>query len=107
MNIAAHRLSSKEFGHLSTEISFNIASWRALGVEILQIKAPDGEPDEITVSRITRILRSLKKKEFIKLFVTREEFENESAAAEYLLNKHPQLSDVLKSDTEEYFIIKL
>ena len=107
MNIATHRISSKEFGQLSTEISFNIASWRALGTDILQIKAPDGELDTITVSRITRILRSLKKKEFLKLFVTKKDFENESPAAEYLLNKHPELSDVIRSDREEYFIIKL
>ena len=102
-----YRITSSDYGHLNTEITFNIASSRALGAKLLQIKASTDSFDAITESRISRILRALKKKGFISLFASSKDYENTTAEIEYLVNKHPELQQSFISDTDTYFIVKL
>ena len=106
MNILTTKLTEEDYSKLLTEISFNISSARALGKEILIINAFDDKFNAITSSRIIRILRLLKKNNFVNLFVSKKEYENESATAEYLKNKYPELQNYLYNE-KDYFIVKI
>ena len=107
MNLKIHSISSFNFGHLNTEITFNIASARAQGAELVVLKSNQKSFEAITSSRIERILRTLKKRDFIVLFASSEDFKQESPVAQYVLNKHPDISELLAVNESTYYIVKL
>ena len=85
---------------------FNISSARSLSYDLLMLRYPK-EPDALTVSRTERILKSLKKKNFLQYFVTKELWQDESEEAEYLYNKFPSVKEHIPNNSEVFFVIRL
>lgn len=108
MNILTNELTGRTRNLLLTEIMFLVASARSMGADLikLKIKREEGEPvSEKELAEITRILRSLKRCKMIQLFVSSDEFENNTTEIEYLLNKYPALPKELNDSF--CFVIKL
>ena len=106
MKLLTYSLESTEYKHLVTEIMFNISSARSLGYDLLLLNYAN-EPSILTVSRSSRILKSLKKKSFIQYLVTSEQCNEKSEEAEYLYNKFPNITDCIPNGSDSFFIIKL
>ena len=107
MQLLTYALESTEYRHLVTEIMFNISSARSLSFDLLMLKFNTDTPEELTVSRTERILKSLKKKEFIQYLVTSEQCKEGSEEAEYLYNKFPSVKEHIPNNSEVFFVIRL
>ncbi len=84
-------LKSESQGDLRTELLFNIASERASGVQLLRFFVNFEDNSQKIYSSVMRILRSLKSRGAIQLYACREDFENNTREAEYLINKYSEI----------------
>ena len=108
MNIVTNELTGHTRDLLTTEILFFIASARATNSDLIKIKIKSDDTNPITeqkISEINGILKSVKRRKLIQLFVTSEQFESQSTEIAYLLNKYPDLPQELGDDY--YIILKL
>ena len=109
MEILTNKLTGSTPDLLVTEIMFYIASAKSLGKDLLRLTL-DKTVDDAAYSKrllsVARILKSVKRKKTIQLFVTNADFEAENTEIEYLLNKYPALLEII-SNAEDSFIIKL
>lgn len=108
MNIATNELTGRTRDLLVTEIMYFITSARAVNIDLIKLKIKNEENDPISekkLEEITRILKSVKRRKMIQLFVTTADFQTQTTEIEYLLNKYPELPQMLGEDY--YFIVKL
>ena len=108
MNIQTNELTGHTRDLLLTEAMFFVASARSVNADLikLKIKREENKPvSEKELAQITRILRSLKRRKLIQLFVTPDEFQSHTTEIEYLLNIYPKLPIELGDDY--HFVIKL
>ena len=106
-------LASIERTSIDTELMYEIATARADGVELLRIfisSDPTDErraPHKISANLIRR-LKILKESGLIQLYADKRDFSVMSTQAHFLINKYPQLFDVMPSDEgNEYFYVKI
>ena len=105
MKFKSHEISAKTQANIGTELSFEVASARAQGIEILRFDISDSEKEKLAVYAEKK-LRALKRCGRIQLFILASELINESTEAEYLKNKYPQICDIA-GDCEFSYIIKI
>ena len=107
MKIFTYQPSAVEYRQLKIEIMYNISSARALGYELLKIAiAVDGDSEKRT-SRTERIIKALKKLDFVKYIVTPEHIEKGSEEYEYLINKFPEAAGEVSAEGEIIYVIRL
>ena len=90
---------------IETEIMFSVASARAQGMEILKIDFSANDGDGVA-STVAKQLRALKKEGRIQLFVSTDAIHGSSTEAQYLVNKYPNIADILKEE-EKAIIVKI
>ncbi len=108
MDITEYELVGKNSKLLNTEILFHITSAKVLGKTLLRLGVKevfDGTREERRVKSITDILKSLKRRGLIQLFVFSSELKNSSTETEYLENVYPEIKNI--NTDERFFIIKL
>jgi len=108
MNIETYELTGKTTDLLTTEIMFFIASARAVKMDLVRLNIKKCFTDEREAKRvgaIIKVLKSIKRRGIIQLFIFSNEMENHSTESEYLENKYPELSKI--SMAEEFFLLKL
>ena len=93
MNCKSFSVEYMSTDRLMTELRFDLASARALGFELVRF-VPASEDSKVRARLRTSIivrLRTLKKEGVVQFFASEKDFEEESTAAVYLLNKYPEL----------------
>lgn len=108
MNIVTNELTGHTHDLLLTEIMFFVVSAKSVNTDLIKLKIKreeDAPISEKTLSDAVKILKSLKRRKLIQLFVTPVDFETPSTETAYLLNKYSTLPQELGDDTQ--FIIKL
>lgn len=110
MNITTYEITGKNADHITTEIMFFITSAKTLGYDIIKLNVKSIESKELNEKRKTvsdKILKSLKKKGMIQLYISASDFESTSTEYVYLVNKYPDLKLSLQSDEKTSFILKM
>ena len=102
MRIFSHTLESLAADQIETEVRFVIASARATSNSLIHLTA-EGEIDGKIYTDLQKLLKLIKKQGKIDFFASKEDFSDHSAKASYLMNKFPEVSDVIHSD--HFFII--
>lgn len=108
MNIVTSELTGKTSRLLTTEIMFFIVSARSMNKELLKLKIKKEENESVSekeIAAISKILKSVKRKNLIQFFVASTDFGAQSTEIEYLMNKYPTL--VKEQVDEVYFIVKI
>ena len=105
MRIFTHLLESTVSEQTDTEIRFVIASARALDKELINFKIKNEAEDNLKLIFIKH-LKAVKKQGKIDFFATKEDFAEHKAEASYLINKFPEVSDII-STGDFGFIVKL
>lgn len=110
MNYSRIKLRERNYTALLTEIMFTVASERAVGTELirLEIPSPKDKNDTKAYPAVTRILKSVKKKGIIQLYVPKEDLPEATTEAEYMMNKYESIiSDDPCSEDGRYIYIKI
>ena len=108
MNIVTNELTGKTSKLLVTEIMFFIVSARSMNKDLIKFKIKKEEKESVSekeISAVSKILRSVKRKNLIQFFVATTDFSTQSTEIEYLLNKYPSL--IKEKEEDVYFIVKL
>ncbi len=103
MNIYGYTIKSEKQDNLFTEIVYNIASAKALQYEIVQFTFKS----DSMIAKIARIMKKAKQDGIIDLYVLSSEPEKFNTEIEYLVNKFPELNDVLNRNNDLYCILKI
>ena len=89
-----------------TEITYEVASARADGIELMcfTIKVDDAEElsDRRVSSAVTKVLKGLKEKGLIQFFATPSDFKRGSTEASFLINKYPTFFDNLPRECDGF-----
>ena len=108
MNIVTNELTAHTHNLILTEIMFFVVSAKTVKSDLIRLKIKreqDASISEKAFTETVKILKSLKRRKLIQLFVTPADFETRSTETAYLLNKYPTLPEEFGDDTQ--FIIKL
>ena len=108
MNIKTKFLFGIDSSQLFTEISFIIASCVSVGDDLVLLKISDKLEEGKETRRcdaISRILKAMKKKGKIQLYINVSELDSHLTEVEYLKNKYPDITE-LKQE-ENSFLLKL
>ncbi len=102
-------LSGSGLADLDTEIRFNIANARAESAEIVRLSLALGANEHDNMRKencLIKILRSMMRAGLIQFYVSDEDFEEGSTAAEFMLNKYSRF--ISGSPTGyRYFYVKM
>lgn len=97
MRIFTHTLESKIPAQIATELRFVIASARASGNELISITTETDQDGRIH-SALQKNLKTMKKEGRIDFFAGKEAFSKSTAEASYLINKFPQITELIETD---------
>ena len=107
MGIKTEILTGSNSGQLKTEIMFFVASARSRGAELFRIKIKplfDEDREARRQDSVARILRTLKQRGVIQLFVHSSKFDSSSTEIEYLKNKYPNITKI--ENDGFFFLVK-
>lgn len=110
MNIINYEITGKNADQITTEIMFFVTSAKTLNYDLitLSLKSIENkELDEKRKSLADKILKSVKKKGIIQLYISCLDFESTSTEAVYLKNKYPDLILSPTNANENSFILKI
>ena len=103
-------LRERSYKFLYNEILFALASERCDGVELVRLEPvlTDGKLDTKIYNQLMRIAKIIKNKKVIQFYANSDSFKNNTAEAEYLMNKYPELISAEGVTLGEgYILIKL
>ena len=103
MKFKFNEIKAKTKVGLETEVIFEIASARALGIELLRLDITSDDKERLA-GYAEKKLRSLKRLGRIQLFVLASDIKNNSTEAEYLKNKYPSIGDLIGNFEFSYFV---
>ena len=106
MNFCTEKIEYDKLKDVTTEILFKVASARAAGNNVIRfdIDSKSAKP----LNALVRVLRGMKKRGAIQLFITQDGFKSGSTEAQYILNVHPELSCELPTfDDGAFVVVKL
>ncbi len=109
MIFSSYKLDGENAEELNTEIRFIIAISRQDGNELLRltfVPAQSGSAQKRTGATVRRLLNTMRQNGLIQFVCTREDIEEKSVAAEFLINKYPEFVTE-PIDEYEYVYIKL
>ena len=104
MKISSVKLNSPTLQQLRTDILYSIASFRAQGMELVELIVSDTAKEKLENGTL-KVLKEQKKQGSIRAYALAREISGESCEAEYLLNKYPDLS--LYNEKENSIIVLL
>lgn len=110
MNIITYEITGKNADQITTEIIFFLTSAKTLGYDLIKLNMKSIENRELNEKRKAlseKILKSVKRRGMIQLFISSVDFENTSTESIYLCNKYPDLKLTMQGDGEDSFILKL
>jgi hypothetical protein len=112
MKYITHNISSSEIISAETEITFDIATDRINGAELVCFGVSKPEDEKISkklVGAVFRLLKKLKGEKKIQFYATDDSFSSNATEAQYLYNKYPeQMDNRVPSDSlVEYIYVKL
>ena len=110
MNIITYEIKGKNSDQITTEIIFFVTSAKTLEYDLIKLNLKlieNRELDEKRKALSDKILKSIKRRGMIQLYISAADFESTSTEAIYLGNKYPDLKLSLKDDGEYSFILKL
>lgn len=102
MKINKYNLSVYEKDKLHTEILFNLASAKAEEAEIVFFSY---QCDADALLQLEKIFKSLKQSQKIDFYI-RSSGLYSTTEGSYLLNKYPEISELVRED-EPFYIVKL
>ena len=106
MNFAIKEIEYKSSAVLELDMKFEIASARASGNSLLVIALTNSDSAETFYKAALRILRPMKKKGFIQLFLNRNEFCDQlKTETAYVNNMYPDFASRLDMD-KNFVLIK-
>jgi len=105
MRIFTHTLESKMPDQIATELRFIVASARASGKELILITLRADQDARIQAS-LQKNLKAIKKEGRIDFFAGKDAFTKSTAEASYLINKFPQITEIIETD-DFILIIKI
>ena len=98
MNIYKHTITSLLYKDAETETVFIIAVARAGGASCVKFVFTD-ESGRVEPA-VRKALRSLKRRGSIQMLAGREDFENRTTEAEFLLNKFPGIEEADENEND-------
>ena len=105
MNIYIHTVASRLYVDAETETVFIIAVARADGASCVKFRFD--EESERVVPAVRKALRALKRRGSIQMLAGREDFDEMTTEAEFLLNKFPEIEGELALDASKFLYAKL
>lgn len=102
MNIKKIELAGTDLESLRTELLYLLASSKVSGFEIVELVLYENNLK--SMNNLKKLLKEKKKEGKIQLFVSEEDFKNETTEVVYLLNKYPNIVTDIKVGG---FIVKL
>ena len=99
MKISVHTIANFSQEQVRTEIRFCIASARAVGNDLVCLKHNfKDESAGKLASLVIKNLKAIKKEGKLDFFADKEAFDNLRAEASYLINKFPEVVDIVTED---------
>ena len=105
MNIYIHTMASRLYREAETETVFIIAVARADGASC--VKFTFSEDSERVEPAVRKALRALKRRGSIQMLAGREDFDEMTTEAEFLLNKFPEIDGEIAIDAPKFLYAKL
>ncbi|MBQ8371943.1 MAG: hypothetical protein IJX38_03270 [Clostridia bacterium] len=105
LKISRYSVTEQMKAQLETELRFDIASAKADGADLIELKislTDDERLDNRILNFITRILGVIMREELIQFYATPRGFETGTKEALFLQNKYPEY---LRERTEEYYFV--
>ena len=109
MNITTNELTGKNSELLTTEIKFFISAAKSLGKDLIRLnikRLGNDEAEARRINTINRILKTVKRRGLIQLFIISTEIDGATTETEYLKNKYPDITSYISGD-EVFYILKL
>lgn len=107
MTVLSHILKGDAYEQILTEIRYLVASARANERELVSIELSYDISDIPKIlSAVVKTLKMMKKEGKIDFFVSVDDFKLGTAESSYLINKFPNITEMLE-ERKTNFIIKL
>ena len=107
MDVTTNELTGKTYELLKTEVMFFVSSARSLKKDILKINIKNhGDGGyERRFTAVLKILKSLKRKGALQLYLPSRDFDSETTEVQYVKNKYPEM--LINENGKDFILVKV